>query len=90
MAGKPKAFPSDRRERFRGRWAAAGGSEEVGLPAISLVYVLFPGERPLPSFPEQCKHFPGNPPSPEPAASLPGEGFWLLQHLAKSEFVTLD
>lgn len=27
------------------------------------------GRRPLPSFPEQCKHFPGNPPSPE------GEGY---------------
>jgi len=25
--------------------------------------------------------------APEPAASLPGEGFWLLQHLVKSEFV---
>ena len=34
------------------------------------------GERPHPSFPEQCKHFPGNPPSPETQASPAGEGFW--------------
>ena len=34
----PKAFPSDRRERFRGRWAAAcGGSDEVDPPAATLV-----------------------------------------------------
>ena len=32
-------------------------------------------ERPLPSFPEQCKHFPGNPPSPEPLPVVAGEGF---------------
>ena len=40
---------------------------------------------PLPSFPEQCKHFPGNPPSPEPAASLPGEGFGVMHLPDKSE-----
>ena len=36
-----KAFPSDQRERFRGRWAGRkAGSEEVVPPAVSLICVL--------------------------------------------------
>jgi len=49
MAVELKAFPSDRRERFRvceamplgGRWAGLqAGSDEVGLPAVTMVYAL--------------------------------------------------
>jgi hypothetical protein len=86
-----KAFPSDRRERFRGRWAAAcGGSEEVGPPAVTMVWA-FPLRRTTSSvFQQKRKRFRRNPPSPEPAASLPGEGFGEPYHPHKSVYITLD
>ena len=47
----------------------ASGPEEVVSPCGFADLYAFPREnRPLPSFPEQCRHFPGNPPSLEPQA----------------------
>ncbi len=54
----PKAFPSDRRERFRGRWAAAcGGSDEVDPPRQHWFARILPGERPHPSFSKNASVF---------------------------------
>ena len=76
-----KAFPSDRRERFRGgvgpgesasvRWAdRKAGSVEVGPPAVSTVCVLS-SRRPTSSDLADGSKLPARPPSPE------GEGFWM-------------
>ena len=104
----PKAFPSDRRERFRGRWPSAARSEEVVSPAITMVCVLssrrttssvFPGTMQAFSG-KSTYHGPTGPISlktvhwtvfraldaPEPAASLPGEGFGLTRLPNKPEF----
>jgi hypothetical protein len=74
-----KAFP------FRGRWTAAGGPEEVGPLAVSLVCVIPPGKTTSSVFRQKRKRFHRKPPSPE------GEGyFWMLcQRLDNSEFPSI-
>ena len=73
----PKPSPGASAEAGEGGPAVRPGRKR-SVPLRYRRFARFPQrERPLPSFPEQCKHFPGNPPSPEPAASLPGEGFWM-------------
>ena len=73
--GSLKAFPSDRRERFRGRWAGRkAGSEEVVLPG-ERTHSSDTAGGPTSSDLANGSKLPARPPSSEPAASLPGEGF---------------
>lgn len=61
------------------------------ITAAGLRGLLEGATKPLPSSPEQCKHFPGNPPSPETQALPAGEGFGEpVQHREQVEIVTAE